>query len=153
MNTKNIKALIALLNESDLSAIEVTEGDSTIRLERNVFSNTVIHQGAAPVASPAAQPVATANVAGEAKKDDAIDFNNVNEFRAPIIGVYYSQPSPDAKPFIEVGAKVKKGDVLCIIEAMKVLNEITADRDGEIIDICVQSGQVVEYAQVLFKIH
>ncbi len=69
-----------------------------------------------------------------------------------MVGVFYSSPSPEAEPFVKVGSKVKKGDVLCIIEAMKLLNEINADTDGEIVDICVNNGDVVEYGQPLFKI-
>ena len=69
-----------------------------------------------------------------------------------MVGVFYQAPSPEADPYVHVGSKVKKGDVLCVIEAMKLLNEITADTDGEIVDVCVENGQLVEYGQVLFKI-
>ena len=69
-----------------------------------------------------------------------------------MVGVFYASPSPDAKPFVEVGQKVKKGDVVCIIEAMKLMNELTADQDGEVVDICVSNGDVVEYGQPLFKL-
>ncbi len=81
-----------------------------------------------------------------------VDFNHVTEVKSPMVGVFYAAPSPDAEPFVQVGSKVKKGDVLCIIEAMKLMNEITAEQDGEIVDICVQNGDVVEYGQTLFKI-
>ena len=152
MNIKNIKTLAKLLDESGLSAIEVTEGESTIRLERNIISNTVIQQGVPVAAGTVSANTNTVDTA-TGDKETAIDFNNVSEFRSPIIGVFYNAPSPEDKPFVEVGSRVKKGDVLCIVEAMKVLNEITCDRDGTIVDICVQTGQVVEYSQVLFKIH
>ncbi len=69
-----------------------------------------------------------------------------------MVGVFYEAPSPEAEPFVKVGSKVKKGDVLCVVEAMKLLNEITADADGEIVDVCVENGQLVEYGQVLYKI-
>ncbi|NLG93138.1 MAG: acetyl-CoA carboxylase, biotin carboxyl carrier protein, partial [Clostridiales bacterium] len=72
--------------------------------------------------------------------------------KSPMVGVFYSAPSPDSEPYVQVGSKVKKGDTLCIIEAMKLLNEITADRDGEITEICAAAGQVVEYGQTLFRI-
>ena len=74
------------------------------------------------------------------------------EVKSPIVGVFYSAHSPDAEPFVSIGAPVKKGDVLCIIETMKLLNEITADRDGMIADVCLKNGDVVEYGQVLFKL-
>ena len=81
-----------------------------------------------------------------------VDFNNLKEVKSPMVGVFYQAPSPEADPYVRVGSKVKKGDVLCVIEAMKLLNEITADTDGEIVDVCVENGQLVEYGQVLFKI-
>ena len=78
-------------------------------------------------------------------------FEASEEIKAPIVGVFYSAPSPEADPFVRIGDTVKKGDVLCILEAMKSMNEITAEHDGKIIDICVQNGDVVEFGQVLFK--
>lgn len=71
---------------------------------------------------------------------------------SPMVGVFYSAPSPQSKPFVEVGSRVKKGDVLCIVEAMKLMNEITAELDGEIVEVCAASGDVVEYGQTLFRI-
>ena len=81
-----------------------------------------------------------------------VDYNDMTEVKSPMVGVFYAAPAPDAKPYVQVGDKVKKGDVLCIIEAMKLMNEIQADADGEIADICVQNGDLVEYGQTLFKI-
>ena len=77
---------------------------------------------------------------------------NLKEIIAPIVGTFYASPSPDEKPFVEVGQSVKKGDVVGIIEAMKLMNEITAEEDGEIIDVCATNGSVVEYGQTLFKL-
>ena len=100
---------------------------------------------AAPAAAPAveAAPVAAA--------DAGADFNAAKMVTSPMVGVFYASPSPTDPPFVTVGSKVKKGDVLCIIEAMKLMNEITAEEDGEIIDICATNGSVVEYGQILFK--
>ena len=84
--------------------------------------------------------------------DTLYNFSDVNEIKSPLVGTFYSAPSPEAKPFVEVGAKVKKGDTLCIVEAMKLMNEITADKDCEIVDICVKNGEIVEYGQTLFKV-
>jgi len=144
MDTKKIKTLIKLLKESDLSALEVVEGDSKIRLERSEAAPMGFAPASSASVAPPARPLA--------KLPDEVDFNKISELKAPLIGIFYAAPSPKDKPFVEIGSRVKKGDVLCIIEAMKFMNEITSDRDGEIIDICVQDGQVVEFSQVLFKI-
>ena len=86
-----------------------------------------------------------------AAADAGADFNAAKMVTSPMVGVFYASPSPTDPPFVTVGSKVKKGDVLCIIEAMKLMNEITAEEDGEIIDICATNGSVVEYGQILFK--
>jgi acetyl-CoA carboxylase biotin carboxyl carrier protein len=144
MNLKNIRELVQLLENSGLSVLEVSEADTKIRLEKG----TIAERPVAPVViQPAAVPQAVQCV-----QDGAVDFNNITEIKSPMVGVFYAAPAPDAQPYVTVGKKVKKGDVLCIIEAMKLMNEITAEVDGEIVDICVENGQVVEYAQILFKV-
>ena len=85
-------------------------------------------------------------------EDKGTDFNDLQEIKSPMVGVFYEAPAEGAAPFVKVGDKVKKGDVLCIVEAMKLMNEIVSDCDGEILDICVKNGDVVEYGQTLFKI-
>lgn len=147
MNIKNIKSLARIMEASGLSVLEVSEGESKIRLEKAVGRVT---ESAAPVyvAEKTEKPIAEAATATEC----AIDFNNIVEVKSPMVGVFYTSPAPEADPYVKIGSKVKKGDVLCIIEAMKLMNEITAEVDGEIVDICVQNGQVVEFSQVLFKI-
>lgn len=144
MNLRNIRELVQLLENSGLSVLEVSEADTKIRLEKG----TVPERPAAPVVlQPAVVPQTVQTV-----QDGAVDFNNITEIKSPMVGVFYSAPAPDAEPYVSVGKKVKKGDVLCIIEAMKLMNEITSEVDGEIVDICVENGQVVEYAQILFKV-
>ena len=105
-------------------------------------------------AEPAAAPAAAPAPAAEPVKDEdaGADFNAAKMVLSPMVGVFYASPSPSDPPFVTVGSKVKKGDVLCIIEAMKLMNEITAEEDGEIIDICAANGSVVEYGQILFKL-
>lgn len=148
MNIREIKALAQIMMQSDLSALEVVEGESRVRLERNQ----------AEVRPAAALPVMGAPVVPQApapepeKEATPVDFNAVNEIKAPMVGVFYAAPAPDAEPYVKVGSKVKKGDVVCIIEAMKLMNEITAEQDGEIVDICVTDGSVVEFGQPLFKL-
>ena len=101
--------------------------------------------------APVAAPVETVPAA-PAHEETNVDFNRAREIKSPMVGVFYAAPSPDAKPFVEVGSRVKKGDVVCIVEAMKLMNEITAEFDGEVVDICVRNGEVVEFGQTLFKL-
>jgi acetyl-CoA carboxylase biotin carboxyl carrier protein len=144
MNIRQIRELAQILRQNSLSAIEVTEGENHVRLE-------CCAPGAAPApAQPAADPAA-----GPAEKpqDSGVDFNDIIEVKSPLVGVFYSAPAPDAEPFVKVGDRVKKGDVLCIVEAMKLMNEITATHDGEVVDVCIQNGSVVEFGQTLFKLY
>ena len=155
MNIKQIKALAQILAQNDLSALEINEGETHIRLERTV-AQPAAQAGAVLVAPP--MPAAAAQPAQEAPasapvEDPGVDFNNVFEAKSPLVGVFYAAPSPGAEPFVRVGSRVKKGDVLCIVEAMKLMNEIQAERDGEIVDICAHDGDVVEFGQTLFKLY
>ncbi len=155
MNIKQIKALAQILAQNDLSALEINEGETHIRLERTV-AQPVAQAGAVLVAPP--MPAAAAQSAQEAPasapvEDPGVDFNDVFEAKSPLVGVFYAAPSPGAEPFVRVGSRVKKGDVLCIVEAMKLMNEIQAERDGEIVDICAHDGDVVEFGQTLFKLY
>ena len=130
MKINDIKALAELVSKNNLSALEYSEGETHLRIENAPRTVT-----AAPVAAA----------------DAGADFNAAKMVTSPMVGVFYASPSPTDPPFVTVGSKVKKGDVLCIIEAMKLMNEITAEEDGEIIDICATNGSVVEYGQILFK--
>ena len=156
MNLENVKALADVLNAKGLSAIEVGEGENRIRIERESSSLSVLTQ-------PALVPVQPVNTTAESaaievaapsagiETDNSVDFNRLKEVKSPLVGVYYASPSPDAETFVSIGSKVKTGDVLCIIETMKLMNEITAEQDGEIVDICIKNGDIAEYGQVLFK--
>ena len=141
MNIENVKALAEIINTYGLSKLEISEGETKICLEKS--SSAVINS-----------LPDTAKEQSSAVKNDGqtLDFNNIKEVKSPMVGVFYAAPSPDADPFVIIGSKVKKGDVLCIIEAMKLMNEITAESDGEVVDICVKNGDIAEYGQVLFKI-
>ncbi len=148
MNIKQIRELAKIVRENDLTALEVSENESCIRIERAARSESI---GPTPV--PVAGDGASAMQQIYTVQEEApVDFNRVREIKSPMVGMFYAAASPDAKPYVELGSKVKKGDVVCIIEAMKLMNEITADFDGEIVDICVQNGEVVEYGQPLFKL-
>lgn len=143
MDIKDIAALAELVKANELTRLEIS-GDSVI-IER---APAVVQ--AAPVAVPAAQGVPdqmhTAEPIAELREKEG------TYVKSPAVGVFYAAPSPDSKPFVEIGDTVRRGDTLCIIEAMKLMNEINSDVDGEIAEICVGNGQVVEYDQPLFRI-
>ena len=153
MKINDIKALAELVSKNNLSALEYSEGETHLRIENAPRTVTVAPavEAALPAApaAPAAAPAVEA--APVAAADAGADFNAAKMVTSPMVGVFYASPSPTDPPFVTVGSKVKKGDVLCIIEAMKLMNEITAEEDGEIIDICATNGSVVEYGQSLFK--
>ena len=149
MNIKQIRELAQIVSENGLSAIEVAEGENRVRIERAVAAPAAVP---AVVSMPAPAAAPTAPAPAPAAEETNVDFNRTREIKSPMVGVFYAAPSPDAKPFVEVGSKVKKGDVVCIVEAMKLMNEITAEFDGEVVDICVHNGDVVEYGQTLFKL-
>jgi len=149
MNVKEIRALAQIMESSGLSVLELSEPDIKIRMERivSVRPTPAAETQTAVLSTPVAIYDAETKLA-----EGAVDFNRITEVKSPMVGVFYTSPSPDANPYVEVGSKVKKGDVLCIIEAMKLMNEIVAESDGEIVDICAENGQIVEYAQILFKV-
>ena len=157
MNLENVKALADVLNAKGLSAIEVGEGESRIRIERDISGTQPAQLKAAPAQAPATENESSVVDKSESSVADSIistqplDSGNLIEIKSPLVGVYYAAPSPEAETFVSIGSKVKKGDILCIIETMKLMNEITAEHDGEIVDICIKNGDIAEYGQILFK--
>ena len=149
MNIKQIRELAQIVSENGLSAIEIAEGENRVRIARAVAAPAAVP---AVVSMPAPAAAPTAPAPAPAAEETNVDFNRTREIKSPMVGVFYAAPSPDAKPFVEVGSKVKKGDIVCIVEAMKLMNEIPAEFDGEVVDICVHNGDVVEYGQTLFKL-
>lgn len=133
MNETDIRKYAALMAELGLTGLEVTEQDRKVRLERN---QTAPVQTAVP---PAAEAPVISAPAGE-------------EICSPMVGVFYAAPEEDAPPFVQVGDRVKKGQTLCILEAMKLMNELPAEADGVIVEICATNGQVVDYGCPLFRI-
>src|SRR5690554_7065383 len=141
MDLRKLKTLIDLVSDSDIAELEITEGDDKVKIVK--FSKAA--QPVAYMPEPATAPVAAAAPAAPAAvAKDAI--------KAPMVGTFYRAPNPGASPFVEVGQTVKEGDPLCIIEAMKLLNEIEADKSGVIQEILVENGEPVEYGQPLFVI-
>jgi acetyl-CoA carboxylase biotin carboxyl carrier protein len=155
MDLRKLKTLIDLVAESGIAEIEVTEGEDKVRIVKHA-PTVVAAPPAAPVptvvtggpAAPLSPTPAAAAVVGEAVPEPP----HGNVVKSPMVGTFYRSPSPGAKAFIEVGQAVKPGDTLCIIEAMKLLNEIEAEVAGEVKEILVENGQPVEYGQPLFVI-
>lgn len=149
MKLEKIEALIHMLEASSLTAIEVQNGMDRVRLERSaMLPEMPAGPGPRPLPTPAV-PAASA-VPQDEPPVSSKPAAKGTEVKSPMVGVFYSSPSPDSEPYVTVGSRVKKGDVLCIIEAMKLMNEITAEADGEITEICVNNGDIVEYGQPLF---
>ena len=145
MDIRKIKKLIEMLQESDLKEIEVSQGDESVRILRDRFvqtnGNTIIQQSEVSGAeSEIQQKIETSKAEG-------------NVITSPIVGTFYRKPSPDKDPFIRVGETVEKGDVLCIIEAMKMMNEIKSDFSGKVVSIDIEDGEPVEFGQSIIIIN
>lgn len=143
MDIEKVRELVNIMENSNISTFELSDGDVKIKLEKNNFENIVRNE---VVSMPAKNP--------EVKTvTETINTAARIEVKSPMVGVFYKASAPDAEPFVKVGSKVKKGDVLCIIEAMKLMNEIYAEHDGTIAEICINDGEVAEYSQVLFRMN
>lgn len=151
MDLRKLKKLIDLVEESGIAEIEVTEGEEKVRITRTTAAVAPVYAApvpaaAAPVAAPAAAPAAAAPAAAPATRDLS------NAQKSPMVGTFYRAPGPNAAAFVEVGQQVKAGDTLCIIEAMKLMNEIEAEKSGVVKEILVENGTPVEYGEPLFII-
>jgi acetyl-CoA carboxylase biotin carboxyl carrier protein len=154
MDLRKLKKLIDLVEESGIAELELTEGEEKVRISRQpvggqpqfypYMQQPMMHMGA-----PAAAPAAVATVADSPSAAPVIEGHVV---KSPMVGTFYRSPSPDAKAFVDIGSSVSSGDTLCIIEAMKLLNEIESDHSGVIKAILVENGQPVEYGEPLFII-
>ena len=137
MDLRKLKKLIDLVEESGIAEIEVTEGEEKVRITRTTAAAAPIYAAPAPAAAPVAAPAAR-------------DLSNAQ--KSPMVGTFYRAPGPNAAAFVEVGQQVKAGDTLCIIEAMKLMNEIEAEKSGVVKEILVENGTPVEYGEPLFII-
>src|SRR5690606_18711385 len=157
MDIRKVKKLIELLEESGIAEIEIKEGEEAVRISRTPTGQAMpqFYSAPMPAPAPAAAPAAPAAAAAAAaaggaplarRKDDA------NLVTAPMVGTFYAAASPTAKPFVAVGDTVKEGDVLCIIEAMKMMNQIESDRAGKVTAIMARNGDPVEFGQPLFVV-
>ena len=153
MDIRKVKKLIELLDESGIAEIEITEGEESVRISRYAKDAPTVIAAPAPVAAApvaaapaAAAPVAAAPTPAAEPEDDGYLVT------APMVGTYYAASSPGSAPFVQVGDRINEGDTLCIIEAMKMMNQIEADVSGVIKSIRVQNGEPIEYGQTLFVI-
>jgi len=159
MDANNIRNYASLMKEMGLTALEINENGSTVRLERTMQATTpVAPQVIALDAVSSAVTTGLTMAGNEATTASVSDSSNnavsgLTPVTSPMVGVFYCAPSENAEPYVRVGDKVKKGDVLCIIEAMKLMNEITAECDGTIEEVCVSNGQVVDFGHIMFRIN
>jgi len=153
MDLRKIKSLIQLLEESDVAEIEISEGEESVRISRTSLAAVPAPQVHVPVpaAAPATAPAPTEPLP-DAEEEPGDDLPAGHRVVSPMVGTFYSAPSPGAKPFVNVGDQVAEGDTLCIVEAMKMLNRIEADKGGSVRAILVENATPVEYGQALFII-
>ena len=148
MDLRKLKKLIDLVEESGIAEIEVTEGEEKVRITRATAAPAPVYAAPAHVAAPAPAPAAAAAPAPAAPA--ARDLSNAQ--KSPMVGTFYRAPGPNAAAFVEVGQQVKAGDTRCIIEAMKLMNEIEAEKSGTVKEILVENGTPVEFGEPLFII-
>ena len=148
MDIRKIKKLIELLEESGINELEIQEGEESVRISRGGSAQAAPQPAAPQPAAPAPAP----EPAPEPEQPQAAPEPEGHLVRSPMVGTFYSAPSPDAPPFVEEGQAVQAGDVLCIVEAMKMMNQIEADKSGTIKSVLVENGEPVEFDQPLFSI-
>jgi len=151
MDIRKVKKLIELLEESGISEIEISEGEESVRISRYPKPGTVTTT-VAPAAAAAPAPAPAAPAAAAAPAAPAAPPVRGQQVTAPMVGTFYSGPAPGAKPFVEIGTEVKAGDTLCVIEAMKMMNQIESEFAGRVVSILVENGSPVEFGQPLFVI-
>ncbi len=141
MDIKEIKRIVKLMVENDLSEIDIVDGETKIHLKRG---------GDVPVVAQTVAPAAAAPAPAQA--DEAAPDDGLLEIRSPMVGTFYTASSPDSDAFVEVGSTISPNETVCIVEAMKVMNEIASEFHGKIAEICVENAQPVEFGQVLFRV-
>jgi acetyl-CoA carboxylase biotin carboxyl carrier protein len=153
MDLEYVKQVLELIEKSGVNEIELEEEGKKIRITKSA------PQHSAPMYMPPVQhqvmmpaPESTAPPSAGAESAAAVDIKKYHEIKSPIVGTFYRAPSPDAPPYVDIGSKVKQGSVLCIVEAMKLMNEIESDATGTIVKVNVENGKPVEYGQVLFLV-
>ncbi len=143
--TEYIEKIAKIISDQGLTEISLEDGDQAITIRKDVVIQSGVVPSAAPVVQPVSAPIVSEPTQQEVKKSGT-------PITSPMVGTFYMAPSPDAQPFTAVGKTIKQGDVVCIIEAMKMMNEIKAEVSGKVIEVCVEDGQPVEYGQVLMYV-
>jgi len=154
-----LQALIQAIDESSLDSVEIERGGTKIRLAKTPSGSAApVQYAPAPAPAPAAPPAPAPETGPPASGGDEsaaaapADTSGLEEITSPMVGTFYRAPAPDAPPYVDVGSRIKSGDTLCILEAMKLMNELEAEISGEIVEICVDNAEPVEYGQVLFRV-
>ena len=150
MDLRKLKTLIDLVSESNVSELEITEAEGKVRIVKS--GPTPVAMVAAPVAAPVAVAAPAVAPAAGAPAEPAAAAPTGHQVKSPMVGTFYRASSPGAKAFVEIGSQVKEGDTICIIEAMKIMNEIEAEFPGKVVACLVKDGQPVQYGQPLFTI-
>jgi acetyl-CoA carboxylase biotin carboxyl carrier protein len=150
MDLRKLKKLIDLVQESGIAELEITEGEEKVKIVKGGGVTLSAAPAAAPATAPATAPAAAPAASGPPAAPAPAAAPEGHVVKAPMVGTFYRSPSPDAKAFVEVGQPIKEGQTICIIEAMKLMNEIEADASGVVKAILVENGQPVEYGQPLF---
>ena len=150
MDIRKVKKLIELLETSDVYEIEIHEGEESVRISRSSAPAPLQAKIRMPADKSASTPTGTQTVTSESAETEYA--SNAHIVKSPMVGIFYTSSSPDSPPFVESNKTIKRGDVLCIIEAMKIMNQIEADTAGTIMEILVENGEPVEFAQPLFRI-
>lgn len=158
MNEKQIKKLIRLVEESEIESLEVSSWGRKIKITQKLNAGSNGHSVAPPVIPVSAPPVAGSNrsIESSAKAEPAAasadSISNLVEIKSPMVGTFYQAPSPDADPYVSLNEKITTGQVVCIVEAMKLMNEIESEQSGRIVEILAENGKPVEFGQTLFLI-
>jgi acetyl-CoA carboxylase biotin carboxyl carrier protein len=152
MDLRKLKTLIDLVSESNVSELEITEAEGKVRIVKAAPAGLVQMVAAAPVTAAVAAPAAVAPAAAPTVVAAAVEPAPIkgHVVKSPMVGTFYRAASPGAKPFAEIGSPIKEGEAICIVEAMKIMNEIEADKSGIVTQILVENGQAVEYGQPLY---
>ncbi len=143
MNIKRIRELVDIMNDNGLTEVEIEQEGVKVKLVKR--PSGVVEQVVAPT-------VVTGGTKTSAQPLESAAGGNLKEVKAPMVGTFYRAPAPDVEPYVEIGDTVQKGDVLCIVEAMKLMNEVKAEFGGKVVEICVENAEPVEFGQVLFRI-
>ncbi len=152
MDIRKVKKLIELLEESNIDELEICEGEESVRISRHRNAPPAQQYYQMPAAAPASAPAPTASGSSEPVREVSDSKPAGHLVRSPMVGTFYRSPAPDAASFIEVGQQVRAGEVLCIVEAMKMMNQIEADKSGTVDAILVENGEPVEFDQPLIRI-